>query len=151
VGAAVQYQKDFTGASGNTGVKDDVTEFNADLLAEYNTKGSGTVRLEGAYYHFDTDAMPVDNHFFVSLGYLTPENIGIGKLNPIVRFQQATNSDSDAKVRMIDAMVAYVMKDYFAKLMLVYTNTDWEADDPETGATVEGKSNALQLAFQIQQ
>jgi hypothetical protein len=150
IGAAVQYQKDFGGGSGNTGIQDDVTEFNADILAEYNTKGSGTVHFEGAYYHFDTDAMPVDDHFFIGLGYLTPENIGIGKLNPMVRFQMAKKGEDDAtgpenKYTMIDAGVAYVMKDYFAKLALMYTNTKFEVGEEEA------KSNALQLAFQIQQ
>ncbi|MDQ2647320.1 MAG: hypothetical protein M3020_26185, partial [Myxococcota bacterium] len=150
IGAAVQYQKDFTGSSGNTGIQDDVLEFNADLLAEYNTKGSGTVRFEGGYYHFDTNAMPMDDHFYVSAGYLTPENIGIGKLNPIVRFQMAKKGEDEetgpeATLQMIDAQLAYVMKDYFAKLMLVYTNGKFEYGD----TTV--KSNAVQLGFQIQQ
>ena len=47
---------------------------------------------------------------------------------------------------MIDAGVAYVMKDYFAKLALFYTNAKYEIGDADAV-----KSNALQLAFQIQQ
>ena len=143
LGAAVQYQKDFSGGSGNTGVQDDVLEVNADILAEFNT-GAGVIRGEAAYYHFDTDAMPVDDHFYISASYLTPENIGVGKLNPIIRYQQAMaeGPTGDVTISAVDAMLAYVMKDYFAKLMLVYTHADY--DDA-------GKANLVQLGFQIQQ
>ncbi len=44
-----QYQ-DRLGSGG-----DSVTEFNADVLAEFNVGTAGTVGLEGAYYHFDDE------------------------------------------------------------------------------------------------
>jgi len=144
IGAAVQYQKDFTGSAGNTGVTDDLVEFNADLLAEFTAPGAGTFGVDAAYYHFDGDSTPMDDHFFVTASYLTPDNIGIGKIQPLVRYQQATNSDADTKVSIIEGAVAYVMKDYFAKLELTFTHADAE----EFGGV---KANMLHMGFQIQQ
>jgi hypothetical protein len=156
LGAAVQYQKDFTGSAGNTGITDDLVEFNADALAEFNVAGTGTFGVEGAYYHFEGDSTFADDMFFVVATYLTPENVGIGKIGPVVRYQMAKNSDLDASVSQIEGGIAYVMKDYFAKLQLTYTHTD-TSDVPgapdDDGNLVGGgfKSNFLQLGFQIQQ
>jgi hypothetical protein len=153
VGAAVQYQKDFSIAGGPP---DDIVEFNADLLAEFNLPGTGTLGFEAAYYHFETDVLPADDAFFVLASYLTPENVGIGKIGPVFRYQMAKNSDADITMSQIEGGIAYVMKDYFAKLQLTFTHAD-TSDIPtvldEDGAVAGGglKSNFVQLGFQIQQ
>jgi hypothetical protein len=153
LGAAVQYQKDFSVAGGE---RDDLVAFNADLLAEFNLAGSGTLGFEGAYYHFDNDSMPVDDAFFVMASYLTPEPIGPGKLQPLVRYQMAKNSDADISMSMIEGGVAYVMKDYFAKLQLTYTHADTSdiPGIPDDDGVISGggtKANFVHLGFQIQQ
>jgi len=151
IGAAVQYQKDHTlfgeDAMGNIvpAIQDDLVEINADILAEFNLAGAGTLSFEGAYYYFDGDTMPMDHHFFVLASYLTPENVGIGKLQPLVRYQQAMNDDTDQTISQFDVVLSYVMKDYFAKLALAYTHS--EVSDLE-GATDQ---NLIQIGFQIQQ
>jgi hypothetical protein len=69
----------------------------------------------------------------------------------------ATNNDTDTKQTQFDAGLAYIMKDYFAKLQLTYTvssATDAVLVDPDDpGSTFVGdvSANALQLGFQIQQ
>nr|PZN19909.1 MAG: hypothetical protein DIU78_20205 [Pseudomonadota bacterium] len=147
IGAAVQYQNDYTifDEDGMPAVRDDLLEINADILAEFNLGGAGTLTFEGAYYYFDTDAMPMDHHFFVLASYLTPEMIGIGKLQPLVRYQQAMNDDTDQTISQFDVVLSYVMKDYFAKLALAYTH----ANVSDLGGGTD--QNLIQIGFQIQQ
>jgi hypothetical protein len=138
IGAAAQYQKRWT----VLGVSDEVTEFNADLLAEYNIEGVGTVSLEGAYYTFDSGLMPVDHAFFILGHYLTPNELGFGKLDVGVRYQATIDPDQS----IVEPYVAYVMKDYFAKLQIGYEHTSMMGF---AGDEVSG--NAIRMGFQIQQ
>lgn len=155
VGAAAQYQKRFVFG----GAQDNITAFNADILAEFNVGESGTATIEGAYYmadsgDIDEDAgdvggiMPFDSAFFVVASYLLPQ-MGPGKIQPLFRYQAAMNDDEgiiQEDLSVIDAQVNYVMKDYFAKLSLGFTHTE--------GVTFAGdtaKGNAVQFGFQIQQ
>jgi hypothetical protein len=157
IGAAFQYQKDFViGPSGPGEVKDDITAFNADALAEFNT-GAGTVTGELAFYHADSDVMPYQNFWFINASYLTPDNVGIGKIQPQVRFQQTTlNDPDDTSISAFEVGVHYIIKDYFAKMSLTYTRGLGETPATVTtdGDVVEGgdfKSNMIQLGFQVQQ
>ena len=150
IGAAVEYQKRFVFA----GVQDNLTAFNADLLAEYEL-GPGVATLEGAYYmadsgDIDADAgdiggiMPYDSAFFVVASYLLPK-MGPGRLQPLFRYQGVMNDDegiNQADMSIIEGQVNYVMKDYFAKLHLGFAHTDMDNG-------IEG--NAIQFGFQIQQ
>jgi hypothetical protein len=129
-------------------VQDDVFEFNADVLAEFNVGESGTATLEGAYYMAESGdsfgVMPYDSAFFVVASYLLPA-MGPGKLQPLFRYQAAMNDDTGpvtSDMSIIEGQVNYVMKDYFAKLHLGFQHTDMDNG-------VEG--NAIQFGFQIQQ
>jgi hypothetical protein len=158
LGVAVQNQKRFNFA----GAQDDLLEINADLLAEFNLGGAGTITAEGAYYHVDSGktagVMPFDDAFFAVLSFLTPA-IGPGKLQPLVRYQRAmggvnlpaadgTLTDEGPDKWVGEAQVNYVMKDYFAKLHLGFQHTDLGRPAPGAPRTV---GNALQFGFQIQQ
>lgn len=133
------------------------TEYNVDLLAEFNPAGVGMLSAEAAYYGFDSDVMPMDNLFVGLLSYATPNEIGIGKLGPVVRFQMASNKDTDQTQTQFDAGIQYLMKDYFAKLQLTYTmskSTDvsiTDPSDPDETIVTDQKANLIQLGFQIQQ
>jgi len=156
IGVAAQGQKRYT-AGVNT---DDLFEFNADLLAEFNVGTAGTVTAEGAYYHVDSGktlgVMPWDDAFFVVLSYLTPE-VGPGKLQPLFRYQQSFGGvdipdGNGGVIQPPDAWITegelnYVMKDYFAKLSLGFQHTD--LGNPV--GTPRRVGNALQFGFQIQQ
>jgi hypothetical protein len=149
IGAAAQGQKRFNFSYSPTNtMSDDLFEFNADVLAEFNVGKSGTATLEGAYYMVNSGdsagVMPYDNAFFVVASYLLPQ-MGPGKLQPLVRYQAAMNDDSGVPVgdmSMIEGYVNYVMKDYFAKLALGFQHTDMDNG-------VEG--NAIQFGMQVQQ
>jgi hypothetical protein len=160
LGAAFQYQKDyecvamtfncFPGVPG----EDNLVGFNADVLAEFKT-GAGTPGVEVAYYHESGDTRPFNDYFYVLPGFTTTEVLPAnGKLNATVRFQMAmTGEDKDgvnSKVThwAIEPSVAYLFKDYFAKLQLTYTYTK---ATPDADGADPMKAQYIQLGFQVQQ
>lgn len=54
--------------------------------------------------------MPYDDAFFIMASYVTPDAIGVGKIQPLLRYQAAYNDDGGPDVSMIEAQVSYVMK-----------------------------------------
>ncbi len=78
-----------------------------------------------------------------------PNPIGIGKPQLVLRYQTAMSDDADdpGDMSMIEVELPYVIKDYFAKLMIGYEYTkispQGDADDI--------KGNAIRLGFQVQQ
>jgi hypothetical protein len=161
LGAAFQYQKDFALAGGVDAMgdplpdpKDNLVEFNADLLAEFKT-GAGTPGIEVAYYHESGDTRSFNDFFYVLPTFTTDEILPYkGKLNASVRYQMVmTGEDTEAANTkathwIVEPSVAYLFKDYFAKLQLTYTygktSFDAEGSDPR-------KYQFLQLGFQVQQ
>jgi hypothetical protein len=134
----------------------ELTEFNADLLAEFTAPGIGTFTGEGAIYLMDgpPSIFPMKNHWFVVGGYMLPEPIGIGKPQVVLRYQQAQNGDTDRQLKIMEASLAYVIKDYFAKIMVGYQRTDldtFDADNDPNTPNQEVIGNAVQIGFQIQQ
>ncbi|MDP9035198.1 MAG: hypothetical protein M3O50_10345, partial [Myxococcota bacterium] len=89
-----------------------------------------TFSLEGQFYAFNagervggTATAPLyspKEAFYVLASYLTPENIGAGKLQPLVRLQQT----ADPGWTVVDVQLGYIMKAYFLKLIANYQHTD---------------------------
>jgi hypothetical protein len=120
---------------------DNYQEFNVDLLAEKKFGESGTGTFEGGFYAFSGRYEPVKSHFYLLGSWLIPQVVGIGKFQPLVRYQQADPRATGAKAwRLIDAAVSYVVDEYAMRIALNYTNAD-------IGGV---KSNAVQLGIQIQ-
>lgn len=156
LGAAFQYQKNFalpgakdatTGVQGPD-VKDNLVEFNADLLAEKKFD-FGTPGIEAAYYHESGDTRGFNDFFYVMPSFTTGEILPAkGKLNVLFRFQMAKTGDSPsvATHNYFEPSVAYLFKDYFAKLQLTYNYGKTTVDGGPTS-----KYQFIQLGFQIQQ
>jgi hypothetical protein len=123
-----------------TGVTDDYTGISVDLLAEKNFAGAGVATVEGAFYKFNGDYEGVKDHFYALASYLLPFEVGIGKFQPLFRFQQATLNDAnDTKMKLIDAALSYVVDDYNMRFALTFQNQD-----------IGGlKGNAVQLGIQV--
>ncbi|WP_437963300.1 hypothetical protein WMF04_26630 [Sorangium sp. So ce260] len=119
--------------------KDTYGEVNADILFEKNLGTAGTVTLEGAFYKYFGDFERFDYSYFVLASYLTPGNVGVGKLQPLVRLQQAKPKDADPYL-LIDAQVGYIIEGHAARAALGYQRSDL------SGA----KGNALFLGVQLQ-
>ena len=142
VGGGYQYQKN--GSDVIVPAVNGDTNLNivmGDLLAEKKLPGAGTFSLEGTYYHFDK-GQPAKQAFYVLASFLTEGYLGVGKLQPLVRWQQTSPQSGGTKWTMLDAFVTYVIDDYFLKLTAGYQRTD-------LGNSVVG--NAIQVGFQIQE
>jgi hypothetical protein len=165
IGAAFQYQKDFALGSGLDAMGaplpdaiDNHVGFNADVLAEFKT-GAGTPGIEAAYYHQSGDTRMFDDFFYVVPGFTTTEVLPYnGKLNATVRFQMVMagkdSGGAEKKVWAVEPSVAYLFKDYFAKLQLTYTYMKANYDDDTAAALLnkaDQKQQFIQLGFQIQQ
>jgi hypothetical protein len=136
IGIAGQFQNDGSTLQGFE--FDDYSQFSADLLAEFKV-GEGVITGEAAYYHTRGDAEVTDDAFFVLGSFLTPA-VGIGKIQPLVRYQMAYVNNSPEKYSVLDAQLAYVIKDYAYRFNLGYVHTDLDT---------AGTSNALLLGFQM--
>jgi hypothetical protein len=161
LGVGFQYQKDFALPGGTDAAgaalpdpKDNLTEFNADFLAEFKT-GAGTPGIEAAYYHEAGDTRGFNDFFYVVPGFTTNEILPAkGKLNATARFQMVKLGEGESKDSRwtIEPSVAYLFKDYFAKLQLTYSYL--HGTQPPKGApptTTDSKTQFIQLGFQIQQ
>ncbi len=155
LGAAFQYQKNYAlpGAKDTAGlqgpdIKDNLVEFNADILAEKKLE-AGTPGIEAAYYHESGDTRGFNDFFYVMPTFTTGEILPAkGKLNALFRFQMAKTGDAPAVAThtIFEPSVAYLFKDYFAKLQLSYSYGKTTVDGGDTA-----KYQFVQLGFQIQQ
>ena len=132
---------------------DNLVGFNADVLAEFKT-GAGTPGIEAAFYHASGDSRPLNNFFYILPTFTTGEILPAkGKLNALFRLQMGMTGEDKNGVNTkathtaFEPSVAYLFKDYFAKLQLSYTMATMKADagGPKT------KAQYIQLGFQIQQ
>jgi hypothetical protein len=145
IGLSGQYKKDGSvGTAPMAGVaapKSDYTGFSADVLFEKNT-GAGTIDLEGAFYAYSGDHETVKNSFYALASYLIPGEIGIGRLQPLVRYQQANlKADGADPYKILEGQIGYAIKEYAARLALGYQRTDLGMDRT---------SNAFVLGIQLQ-
>jgi hypothetical protein len=166
IGVGGQYQKSGSeivksemppgACPGGPGCKDTFT-FMADALAEENVDGVGTFTFEGQFYKF-TDGYifagapanaPVpgaplyapEEGFYLLAAYLMPKPIS---LQPLVRLQQTI----DPGWTIFDAALAYVIKDYSARVVATYEHID-------RGTSISAVApfpvqNSLQLGIQLQ-
>lgn len=143
IGGGYQYQKDGSGnidpatLNGDT----DLDIAIGDLLAEASLPGVGTFSLEGTYYHFDKGE-PARQAFYVLASFLTADYLGVGRLQPLVRWQQTSPQTGGTRWTMLDAFVTYVIYGYNLKLTAGYQRTD-------LGNSIVG--NAVQIGFQMQE
>ena len=144
LGLSAQYKKDGSTAIDPVSMMaltpDDYTGFSADLLFEKNLGGAGTVDLEGAFYSFNGDNEAFDWSYYALASYLLPMEVGIGKLQPLVRFQQANPAAGGDKANIITAQVGYAIKEYAARLALGYERLD----------TGPAKTDTFFLGIQLQ-
>lgn len=119
---------------------DNYMGFSADVLFEKNLGGAGVIDLEGAFYSYQGDYEVFKYAFYGLASYLVPVELGIGKLQPLVRFQGAGLKAADTDMaRIIDAQVGYVITEYAARLALGYQNS----------SAAGTKSNAVFLGLQL--
>jgi hypothetical protein len=123
VGVGAQYKKDGSEPVVMGVEPDDYSGFNADVLFEKNFGGAGVLDLEAAYYKFNGDYEPTDAGWYGVASYVVPNEVAGGKLQPLVRVQQAVPSaDSAETSTLIDAQLGYVVNSYATRFALGYRN-----------------------------
>jgi hypothetical protein len=158
IGLVGQSQKNGVGTLTQHG---DYTAWNVDGLLEKKVLNGGAVTLEGAYYHYDTggvkDVAPnfggatsTDNvgglaqgtAYLVSAGFLFPTEIGIGKFQPVVRYQEGDATLTNVTTKQTDVSLNYIIKGHSARLSVDYAHTTY-TNAPTRDAVTAG----LQLQF----
>lgn len=100
----------------------DFNEVNADLLFEMNAGAAGVVDVESAFHQMWDYGDRASYQFFALASYLVPIDIGIGRFQPLLRYQgigdgrgeNATNST------IMDAQLGYIVDGYGARLLASY-------------------------------
>ena len=135
--------------------------WNVDGLMEKKILNGGAFTLEGAYYHYDTGGVldvatnfggagPTDNvggltqgnAYLGSVGLLFPTEIGIGKLQPVVRYQEFDADLTHMDTRQVDASLNYIIKGHNARLSL-----DWAHKEITHAPDDDTVTAGLQLQF----
>jgi hypothetical protein len=139
IGVAGQSQKDGVGTLLQHG---DYQAWNIDGLMERKVLKGGAVTLEGAYYHYDTGGVAdvatnfggagsmanvggiAQGHaYLISGGFLIPTVVGIGKFQPVVRYQEADATLTHVTTKTTDASLNYIIKGHNARVSIDYAHT----------------------------
>jgi hypothetical protein len=125
----------------------DMGIFMADALAEETVSGVGTFDFEGQFYKFTQGynfgpTFAPQEAFYLLADYLTPD-LGFGKLQPMVRWQQT----ADPGWTIVDAALAYVFKDYSGRVVATYQHIDRGSSATAGPNPIQ---NSIQLGVQLQ-
>jgi len=128
LGTTVHYQAD---AAGTAARPTDFVGFNVDALFEYPLP-AGVITLEGGFYLYDYANRPfggqIDGRaYYGQVGFLFPQKIGIGQLQPVARVQHF-DIDTPAPAAGITADTTranfglnYVIAGHDARVMFDFT------------------------------
>lgn len=143
VGVAMMSQSDGVGTAATPG---DFTGWSVDLLAEKKLAGGGVPTFEAAYYDYNTDdisdaSLTQGSSYLVLGSYLFPEKIGIGQIQPMLRYQ-SFDVDGGTEHTRYDLGFHYVIDGQNARVSVIYAS-----DDP--GGAADAVSS-IKLGFQVQ-
>ncbi|HVV17774.1 MAG TPA: hypothetical protein VHH90_11250 [Polyangia bacterium] len=136
IGVGAQFQKhgsSVTDATTMTTTDKNWADINVDVLMEKKLGGGSFVTLEGAYYHDNVLSGGVSDSFYVLGAYATP-TVGIGSIQPMVRYQYAKEKDvSGTQPYNIDAGLSYLIKGPALRLNATYSYTKLATDVTANG------------------
>jgi hypothetical protein len=147
VGLAAMMQKDGVGTATSKG---DYKGYSLDVLMEKKMGGGDALTLEGAYYKTDLDVLDCGSGepgapacpaaalnnpdanvgglvkskaYLATAAYLFGDKVGMGMLQPFVRYQKLEREVSDTEKTASELGVNYIIKGSNARLAAVYTST----------------------------
>ncbi|MGE0860014.1 MAG: hypothetical protein AB7I01_02180 [Gammaproteobacteria bacterium] len=157
--ATFQYQEDGSGSFLNPG---DHLNLGADLIYETVLANKGVITVNAEYKNFDSDydtAAFADpdcfctfdgESFWVAGHYLIPTQVGIGKLQPYVRYSAIYPDDSSNRDEY-EAGLNYVIDGHNARASLFWQYGDIVTKGLNYSPTAAGEEvHAIKLAFQLQ-
>jgi len=161
IGAAYDYQADV--AFANYPARTDPVNYSAwtaDVFYEYPT-ASGTYTLSAAYMNYDTDNavnaspdpdFPVSAQmkgYYVKGGYLFPNKLGLGRLQPYFRYEK---SDYGVNTGLFDQTWKGLGANYYIdgqnlKVTFEYANIQFDKQDPTNAALRDYNQATVALQF----
>ncbi len=127
LGLTAMYQEDATGTALAPG---DYFAWNIDALMQKKLSGGGVATLEGAYYDYDTDGgitpLMSGQGFFALASYLLPQTVGIGQIQPVIRYENMNRDDGVADSEVWEGGINYIISGHNARVALHYRLVDIE-------------------------
>ena len=146
---AFVYHKENDGAGTSTTVGD-FTGWNVDVLMEKKLSNGGVVNLEGAYFEYDTDdktdsSLTQGESYLMLASYLLPKAVGVGKLQPYVRYQHfARDGINRAAARgnrsVMEGGINYIISGANGKICAFYSG-----DKVGNGSTTDSFNIGMQF------
>jgi hypothetical protein len=108
--------------------------YSLDFLLEKKISGAGVVTVEAEYAKYDGLGGYFGDEsdgWYVLGAYLFPQEVGIGRFQPLVKFGTATfefTGVGDVDQDTLELDLNYIMKQFNARLSLFYIDTDIEGD-----------------------
>jgi hypothetical protein len=130
-GVGAQFQKDGSrqptpamAPAGFVPLTDDHAAWSADVAIEKWIGSAGTLSVNAAAYFFEGDFRAWESLYLGSVGFVFSPVVGIGKLRPSVRVQQAQAAAGGAGAsRVIDTQLSYSIMNWYARVLLNYRHS----------------------------
>jgi hypothetical protein len=101
----------------------DYADINVDGLLEKKLPGGGWVTADAAYYHYNVLDAGISDFFYVLGAYASPV-VGVGNLQPMVRWQwEKVKANTGANPWNLDVALAYLIKGPALRLNATYSHT----------------------------
>ena len=146
---AFVYMTETDGAGTSTAVGD-FTGWNVDFLMEKKLSNGGVVNLEGAYFEYDTDdktdsSLTQGESYLALASYLLPDPVGVGKLQPYVRYQHfardgINRSGARGNRSVTEGGINYIISGANAKVCAFYSG-----DKVGNGSTTDSFNIGMQF------
>lgn len=144
VALVFQHQNDGVGSSPSAAGS--YNSWSTDFLYESKETGSGVITVEGAYYKYGLGAVDCGSGepgavacagsgtnvggliagkaYLATVAYLFPEQVGMGKFQPFVRFQKFNRDVSQTTNKQSDIGVNYVMDGHNSRISAVLSKLE---------------------------
>jgi len=159
VGVAAQWEEDALGVVGASG---DFLGYSVDLLGETTLDNGAVATIEGEYKRFELDGVASgaaddlgmfegDAYMGTAL-YLLPGKVGIGQLQPYVRYTFNDDANSISQDRdEYEAGVNYIIDGHNARISLMYQYGDLNSKRRLNYSDATGDDvHAIKVGFQMQ-
>lgn len=159
VALAMQYQEDGAGSFLNPG---DFLGISTDVIYEKVMSNQGVFTFNGEYKNFDSDYAAAafadpdcfcmfDGDSFSVVGlYLFPQQVGIGKFQPYVRYSDVSPDGSTDRDE-IEGGVNYIISGHNARISMFYQYGDIATKGLNYAPGAAGDDvSAFKIAFQVQ-